>query len=98
MASIKFENQICHSSRLRFLPASGPLRGTAGLGKISGVTVTDPPRGRPVGGGGTHRNRIYRSALLSCTDQKRFVCIQYCDGEKRILVTGENPARYLTPF
>ena len=44
---------------IRWLPASGPLRGTAG--QITGFvkwydigTVIEPPRGRPVGGGGVH--------------------------------------------
>jgi len=34
---------------------SGPLRGTAGR-EFFEFLVTDPPRGRPVGGGGIHRD------------------------------------------
>jgi hypothetical protein len=42
----------------RGLPASGPLRGTAG--QITGLMLmqlVDPPRGRPAGGGGVHPSR-----------------------------------------
>ena len=37
-------------------PASGPYRGTVGREFFFEFVVTDPPRGRPVGGGGIHRN------------------------------------------
>jgi len=47
------------SEYLRDSPASGPLRGTAGQGKILSW-VTEPPPGRPVGGGGVHRNLGHR--------------------------------------
>jgi hypothetical protein len=40
----------------RVLPASGPLAGHGGASECQDP-LTDPPRGRPVGGGGTHRNQ-----------------------------------------
>ena len=40
----------------RVLPASGPLSGQGGASESSGVLSLDPPRGRPVGGGGTPRS------------------------------------------
>ena len=44
-------------NNLRGLPASGPLRGTAGQFGLPhpGLNRLTPPRGRPVGGGGVHR-------------------------------------------
>jgi len=38
------------------LPASGPLRGTAGQVRFPGSRKLKPPRERPRGGGGTYRN------------------------------------------
>ena len=35
-------------------PASGPLRGTAGHGRVKRDSLTDPPRGRPFEGGGVY--------------------------------------------
>ncbi len=40
---------------LRESPASGPLRGTVGQ-ECSSIFKLKPPQGRPVGGGGVHRN------------------------------------------
>jgi len=40
--------------KLRGSPASEFLRGTAGQERFF-VFVSNPPRGRPFGGGGTHR-------------------------------------------
>jgi hypothetical protein len=49
------------SGYLGGLPASGPLRGTAGREvSIVLILILDPPRGSPVGGGGVHRNQGYR--------------------------------------
>ena len=44
----------------RWNPASGPLRGTAGRVFFE-LFITDPPRGRPFGGGGIHRKwRVFK--------------------------------------
>jgi len=56
-------------------PPQGPSRGTAGL-CVFQISVVDPPRGRPVGGGGTYQNRGYGGlkAPLSCCE--RIQCSQ----------------------
>jgi hypothetical protein len=45
-------------------PASGPLRGTAGQEGFLEISVNDPPRGRPAGGGGVHRKSDYNTDRL----------------------------------
>ena len=43
-------------------PASGPLQGTAGK-EVAENVVSNPPRGRPFGGGGVHPTGL-RGSLL----------------------------------
>jgi hypothetical protein len=43
-----------HENRNVYDGTPGPLRGTAGMGFFE-FFVTDPPRGRPFGGGGNYR-------------------------------------------
>ena len=45
-------------ARIRWILASGPLRGTAGREIFfKFFLVSNPPRGRPFGGGGNHHKR-----------------------------------------
>lgn len=46
----------------RFSPASWPLRSTAGQ-EIFSILVPETPAGRPVGGGGIHRNQKKRARI-----------------------------------
>jgi hypothetical protein len=56
------------------------------VGEISYFMVVDPPRGRPVGGGGVHRNREFEQ--ISILKKKDF---QSFWSELRFLMISARP-------